>query len=94
MTKESAAWLAVRIIGLVALGEALLLLVNVATQMFALQKLYSMEGPAAANQERYIIQSWVAAGLYFAEALFCGAISVYLLRNGRVVHRLLMREAS
>ena len=94
MSKESAAWLAVRIIGLVSLGEALLLLVSVATQLFALQKFYSFEGPSAANMERYIIQSWVAAALYFAEAAFFGGMSAYLLRNGRAVHRLLVREAS
>ena len=94
MTKESAAWLAVRIIGLLLLGEALLLLVNVATELLALQKFYAMEASAAANAERYTIQSWVAAGLYFAEVAFFSLLSVYFLRSGHAVHRLLMREAS
>ena len=61
MTKESAAWLAIRIIGLVPFGETLLLLVNVATELVALQKFYGVVDPAAANIERYIIQSWVTA---------------------------------
>ena len=94
MTKESAAWLAIRIIGLVSLGETLLLLVNVATELVALQKFYGMVDPAAANIERYIIQSWVMAGLYFAEAAFFAGLSVYFLRKGQAVHRLLMRETS
>jgi len=94
MTKESAAWLTIRIFGLLALGEALLMLVNVAAELLVLQKFYSIQGTVAANIERQIFQSWVTLSTYFAQAVFFAALSVYFLRKGQAVHRLLMREAS
>jgi hypothetical protein len=94
MTKESAAWLVIRTLGLLALGEALLKLVNVAAELLVVQEFYGIQGAVAASVERQIFQSWVSVGMYFAQAVFFSALSMYFLRKGEAVHRLLMRETS
>jgi len=70
------------------------MLVNVAAELLVVQKFYSIQGTVAANVERQIFQSWVSVGMYFAQAVFFAVLSVYFLRKGQAVHRLLMREAS
>ena len=45
----------------------------------------------SAKVEDSIVRAWVEAGLAFAEVLVAGLLGVYFLRNGRGIHKLLMR---
>jgi len=94
MTKESAGWLAIRLIGLAALGYCMMFLLDIASQLLVLQKLYSIGGPSAEKAEHNIVSAWVQTGISSAQMLVAALLSFYLLRRGRTVHRWLMRETS
>jgi len=93
MTKESAAWLSIRLLGLLLFGYTLLLLVEVVGEAFVLAKLYAIEGSLAAQAERNIVSAWVTEVLLLAQAIASSVFSFYFLTRGSAVHRWLMREA-
>ncbi|WP_158755813.1 hypothetical protein [Dyella sp. S184] len=95
MNKESAAWLALRIIGLLALGRAFLSVFGAAVEIFNLWKLYGVTLEALASQtERLILQTWVGIGLSLTESIFFALVAFYFLRKGRAIHKLLMHESA
>ena len=95
MNKDSAAWLALRIIGLLALGRAFLCLFSAAVDIFNLWKLYGVTLEALASKtEQIILQTWVGTGLSLAESIFFALIAFYFLRKGRAIHKLLMHESA
>jgi hypothetical protein len=94
MTKESASWLVIRVIGLAMLGYCVMLLVDIASQLLVLQKLYTIEGSLAAKAEQNIVSAWVRTGFTSVQLMVAALLSFYFLRRGRTVHRWLMREAS
>ena len=93
MSKDSAAWLAIRIIGLLLAGQTLLFLCDLSAQFIDLAKLYSIGGSLASEAQKQIIRTWIDAGIAFVEMVVFGALSCYFLRRGKTIHRLLMREA-
>lgn len=93
MNKESAGWLTLRIIGLLALGRAFLSLLSVAVDAFNLSKLYTVNYESlAARTEQPILSTWVGLGLGVAQIIFFALFAFYFLRKGRAVHSLLMHE--
>jgi hypothetical protein len=94
MSKDSAAWLALRIIGLLALGRAFLCMLSVAVDVLNLWKLYGVNLDAIASQtQRLILQTWVGVGIAFVQSIFFGLVAFYFLRKGRAIHKLLMHES-
>jgi hypothetical protein len=93
MNKVSAAWLALRIIGLLALGRACLSLLSMAVDIVNLAKLYGVTYEhLAARTEQLILQTWVGLGVALAQATFFALVAFYFLRKGRAIHTLLMHE--
>ena len=93
MNKDSAGWLALRIIGLLALGRACLSLFSVTVDAFNLSKLYGVHFESlAARAGQLILRTWVGLGLGAAQVVFFALVAFYFLRKGRAIHRLLMHE--
>jgi hypothetical protein len=94
MSKDSAAWLAIRIMGLLLLGEALLFLFSAISQVLVALKAASITSESLASQAtRVAIHAWVDAGIASAETITIGLLAVYFLRGGKAIHKLLMRES-
>ena len=95
MNKDSAGWLALRIIGLLALGRAFLSMLSVAVDILNLRKLYGVNIEAMASQaQRLILQTWIGAGITFMQCIFFALVAFYFLRRGKAVHKLLMHESA
>jgi hypothetical protein len=95
MNKDSAGWLALRIIGLLALGRAFLSMLSAAVEIFNLWKLYGVASEALASQtERLIFQAWVGIGIALIQSIFFALVAFYFLRRGRAIHKLLMHESA
>jgi hypothetical protein len=95
MNKDSAGWLALRIIGLLALGRAFLSLLSVAVDVFNLWKLYGVTFESLSSQtQRLILQTWVGIGIALVQSVFFALVAFYFLRRGRAIHKLLMHEAA
>ncbi len=95
MNKDSAAWLALRIIGLLALGRAFLSMLSGAVETFNLWKLYGVTFEAMASQtQRLLLQAWVGIGIALIQCIFFAVVAFYFLRRGRAVHKLLMHESA
>jgi hypothetical protein len=93
MNKDSAAWLAVRIIGLIALGRALLSMFSAVVGIVNVWKLYGVAFEAMASQtDRLILQTWVGTGMALSQSAFFALVAFYFLRRGRSIHKLLMHE--
>ncbi|GAB3361721.1 hypothetical protein [Lysobacter tyrosinilyticus] len=92
MTKESACWLTIRLIGLLLLGYCLLLLLDVFSQSIALVKLHSIRDLDPARVDKLTVRTWVDTGIAFSQAIATAALCFYFLRHGKAAHRLLMRE--
>jgi hypothetical protein len=92
VSKESAAWLVVRTIGLVLVGEACFLLYGVGAQAFALIKLEQIDGALTSAADREALRVWVDVAITTAQVLIIGLVAFYFLRKGKAVHRMLMRE--
>jgi hypothetical protein len=93
MNKESAAWLALRIIGLLALGRTFLSLLSGLVEIFNVWRLYgSFSGAMASLTQRLILQTWVGIGFSLMQAIFFAVVAFYFLRRGRAIHKLLMHE--
>ena len=93
MSKESAAWLVLRVIGLLLLGQTLYLLVAASVHVVTAEKMGSIAGDLAAQAERQALRAWVDTGVVLAQATLTGALSFYFLRRGKALHKLLMKEA-
>jgi hypothetical protein len=94
MDKDSAAWLALRIIGLLALGRAFLSMLSALVDALNLWKLYGVTLEALASQtERLILQTWIGVGLALTQSIFFALVAFYFLRRGRAIHKLLMHES-
>jgi hypothetical protein len=93
MTKESAAWLVLRVIGLLLLGQTLYLLFAASVHVMTAEKMGSITGTLAEQAERQAVRAWVDTGMAVAQAILSGALSFYFLRKGKVLHKLLMKEA-
>lgn len=83
MTKEDAAWLVLRMFGLLLLGEAVVLLVMAITQAFVAQ------GASEAATQQHLF--WGTAIMSVTKLLLAGAFAFYFLVKGKAVHNLLMR---
>ena len=95
MNKDAAAWLALRIIGLLALGRALLSLFSTPAEIFYLSKLYGTAFAGLASQtHQMLIQMWVGIGVAFVQSIFFALVAFYFLRRGRAIHKLLMHESA
>ncbi|OOG52155.1 hypothetical protein B0E48_16730 [Rhodanobacter sp. C03] len=95
MNKDSAAWLALRIIGLLALGRAFLSLLSGVVETFNVWKLYGATVEAMASlTQRLILQAWVGIGIALMQCIFFAVVAFYFLRRGRAVHKLLMHESA
>jgi hypothetical protein len=95
MTKDSAGWLALRILGLLALGRAFLSILSVLVDIANLLKLYAVASDSlAARTAALILQTQVAAGVAFVQVVFFALVAFYFLRRGRLVHKLLMHESA
>ena len=95
MNKDAAAWLALRIIGLLALGRALLSLFSTPAEIFYLSKLYGAAFAGLASQtHQMLIQMWVGIGMAFVQSIFFALVAFYFLRRGRAIHKLLMHEST
>lgn len=93
MNKDSAAWLAVRIIGLLALGRSFLSMLSGAVDIINSWKLYGVTSEALASQtERLILQTWLGAGGALTQFIFFALVAFFFLRRGRIIHKLLMHE--
>ena len=92
MSKEAAAWLAVRIIGLLLLGATLCELFGTLVHVVTAEKLSNITGNLAPQAERQALRAWVDTGISLARAAFLGALAFYFLRKGKALHRLLMWE--
>jgi predicted membrane protein len=93
MDKDSAAWLALRIIGLLALGRAFLSMLSALVDALNLWKLYGVTFEALASQtERLILQTWIGVGFALTQSIFFALVAFYFLRRGRAIHKLLMHE--
>ena len=95
MNKDSAGWLALRIIGLLAIGRAFLSLLSMAVDVFGLWKLYGVTSETLAPQtQRLILQTWVGIGIALVQSIFFALVAFYFLRRGRAIHKLLMYESA
>jgi len=95
MNKDSAGWLALRIIGLLSLGRAFLSLLSMAVDVFNLWKLYGVTSETLASQtQRLIFQTWVGIGIALVQAIFFALVAFYFLCRGRAIHKLLMHESA
>ena len=95
MNKDSAGWLALRIIGLLAIGRAFLSLLSIAVEVFSLWKLYGVSSGSLASQtQRLILQTWVGIGMALVESIFFALVAFYFIRRGRAIHKLLMHESA
>ena len=94
MNKDSAGWLALRIIGLLALGRTFLSLLSMAVDAFNLWKLFGVNSETLASQtQRLILQTWVGIGIALVQSFFFALVAFYFLRRGRAIHKLLMHES-
>ena len=93
MNKESAAWLVLRVIGLLLLGQTFYLLFEAMVHVVTAEKMSSIAGSLAEQAERQAMRAWVDTGVSLAEALVTGALCFYFLRRGKTLHKALMREA-
>jgi hypothetical protein len=95
MNKDSAGWLALRIIGLLALGRAFLSMLSMAVDILNLWKLYGVAFEAFTSQtQRLILQTWIGIGVALVQSIFFALVAFYFLRRGRVIHKLLMHESA
>ena len=95
MNKDSAGWLAIRILGLLALGRVFLSMLSAIVDMANLLKLYGVTSESlAAQMERLILQTWVGIGIAFMQCIFFAVVAFYFLRRGRAIHKLLMHESA
>ena len=95
MNKDSAGWLALRIIGLLALGRAFLSLLSMAVDVFNLWKLYGVTSETLTSQaQRLILQTWFGIGIALVQSTFFALVAYYFLRRGRAIHKLLMHESA
>jgi len=93
MNKDSAAWLVLRTLGLLALGRSCLSLLSMVVDAANLAKLYdASHEPLAARTEQLLLQTWIGLGVALAQAAFFALVAFYFLRKGRAVHTLLMHE--
>jgi hypothetical protein len=92
MNKDSAAWLALRIIGLLALGRAFLSMLSLAAACLNLLGLRGVTSNAFAPQTAHLILL-PAAALALAQTIFFALVAYYFLRKGRAIHKLLMHES-
>jgi hypothetical protein len=95
MNKDSAGWLALRILGLLALGRVFLSMLSAIVDMANLWKLYGVTSASlAAQMERLILQTWVGIGIALVQCIFFAVVAFYFLRRGRAIHKLLMHESA
>ena len=95
MNKDSAAWLALRIIGLLALGRAFLSLFSGIVETLNVWRLYGTISEAMASlTQRLILQTWLGIGLALMQCIFFAVVAFYFLRRGRAIHKLLMHESA
>lgn len=95
MNKNSAAWLALRIIGLLALGRAFLSLLSGVAETFNVWRLHGTISEAMASlTQRLILQTWVGIGIALMQCIFFAVVAFYFLRRGRAIHKLLMHESA
>jgi hypothetical protein len=95
MTKDSAGWLALRILGLLALGRAFLSMLSVLVNIANLLKLYGVTSETLATRTAVLIlEAQVSAGVAFVQVIFFVLVAFYFLRRGRLVHKLLMHESA
>ena len=95
MNKDSAAWLALRIIGLLALGRAFLSMLSGVAETLNVWRLYGVTSEALASvTQRIILQTWVGIGIALMQSIFFAVVAFYFLRRGRVIHKLLMHESA
>jgi len=95
MNKDSAGWLALRIIGLLAIGRAFLSLLSIAVDAFSLWKLYGVTSESLASQtQRLILQTWVGIEIALVQSIFFALVAFYFLRRGHAIHKLLMHESA
>ena len=92
MSKEAAAWLALRIMGLLLLGGALCQLLEAVAHVVTAERLSSITGNLASQAERLASRTWIDASILFVRAALLGVLAFYFLRKGRAVHRMLMWE--
>jgi hypothetical protein len=92
MNKDSAAWLALRIIGVLVLGRTFLSMLSLAVDIVNLWGLRRATFAAFAPQTAHLFLL-PAAALALVETIFFAAVAYYFLRKGRAVHKLLMHES-
>jgi len=98
MTKEAAAWLTLRALGLLLLSLSLNPLFGAAGHLMTLDTLehladhQSFPESSTSEAERQTLRVKVEVGIAVSEGLVVGAFAFYLLRRGKAVHAMLMRE--
>jgi hypothetical protein len=97
VTKESAAWLAIRVIGLLLLGECVYQMYGAVVHFVTYEKLSAVAGryenldmgDQAAHQA---LRARVDLGIAMIQVAVSAGLAFYLLRRGKAVHSLLMAE--
>ena len=100
MTKESAAWLAIRLVGLLLLGQSLYFVFSSAVSFLTLDTLKSIaESEIIADTvklkaDRQLRRAQVDVGIMLVKAFVVGGLAYYFLRGGKAVHAMLVRETT
>lgn len=94
MSKDAAAWLALRIIGLLVLGNALFYCVELVTRIFALVEINGLNLDSASEKllSQRVGSLWSSIIISAAQGVASFALAYYFLLRGALVHRWLMRE--
>jgi len=97
MTKDSLAWLAIRIFGLFLLWRTAYGAFSVFGHAAGLNKLYEIANSqfsAAYEAEQQLVSAWVELIGTSVWTVLIGIGAIYFLLKGKKVHTLLMREES
>jgi hypothetical protein len=93
MSKESAGWLALRVIGLLLLGVTLCLLFQTAVNCVVAAKLGGIGGDMASRAEPLALRGWIDTGISLVKTAIASGLCFYFLRRGKTLHKLLMWES-
>ena len=92
LTKSGMAWVWVRLIGIAFLLKVFETLYDLVMQLGLISNIFTVASVVGAEPGPQTSRLWIGVVLMAGQVLFYSLLTYYLLRRGKIVHRLLMFE--